>query len=126
MYNFDNKGQVLKVTITENCFAKVKFAYGTDIVGTWTETEFRNAIMNKCDGYTLWEDDRIYNRDGKNNTNESKVRVKATAFIKREDGRAEVCMNGQWYLTSTIQNYFEAGGFFECETQNTIYSNIVA
>lgn len=61
MYNFDDKGQVLKVTITEEpigIFAKVKFAYGTDVLGFWYETEFRKAIMNKCDGYTLWEDNR--------------------------------------------------------------------
>ena len=61
MYNFDDKGQVYKVTITEEpigIFAKVKFAYGTDVEGIWNETEFRKAIMSKCDGYTLWEDNR--------------------------------------------------------------------
>ena len=61
MYNFDDKGQVIKVTITEEplaIFAKVKFVYGTDVEGFWNETEFRKAIMNKCDGYTLWEDNR--------------------------------------------------------------------
>ena len=61
MHNFDDKGQVVKVIITEEpigIFAKVKFAYGTDTEGIWNETEFRKAIMDKCDGYTLWEDNR--------------------------------------------------------------------
>lgn len=56
--------------------------------------------------------------------NIKKRKVEATAFIKREDGRAEVCVNGKWYLTSRIEHYFTAGGIFECETKNTIYSNI--
>jgi hypothetical protein len=61
MYDFSDKGQVIAVTITEEplgVFAKVKFAYGTYVEGFWNETEFRKAIMEKCDGYTLWEDKR--------------------------------------------------------------------
>lgn len=59
-----------------------------------------------------------------NGIKNDKKMVKATGFIKREDGHAEVCVNGQWLLTSKIENYFLSGGKFECVTQNTIYSNI--
>lgn len=62
MYDFNDRGQVMRVTITEEplaIFAKVKFAYGSDVEGFWNETEFRKAIMAKCDGYTFFDDRRI-------------------------------------------------------------------
>lgn len=61
-YDFSNRGQVVKVEITEEpigILVKVKFSYGSDVEGFWTETNFRKAITEKCDGYTLWKDNRV-------------------------------------------------------------------
>ena len=61
-YDFSDKGRVVEVRITEEpigILVKVKFSYGSDVEGFWNETNFRKAIMEKCDGYTLWKDNRI-------------------------------------------------------------------
>lgn len=61
-YDFPDRGQVMEVKITEEpigIFADVKFTYGSNVTGFWIETNFRKAIMEKCDGYTLWKDNRI-------------------------------------------------------------------
>lgn len=33
--------------------------YGSNVEGFWVETNFRKAIMEKCDGNTLWKDNRV-------------------------------------------------------------------
>lgn len=63
-YDFFDRGRVAKVEITEEpigILVKVKFSYGSDVEGFWMETNFRKAIMEKCDGNTLWKDNRVGN-----------------------------------------------------------------
>lgn len=61
-YDFSDRGQVVEIEITEEpvgVFADVRFAYGANVIGFWNETNFRKEIMGKCDGYTLWKDNRV-------------------------------------------------------------------
>lgn len=63
-YDFSDRGQVTKVEITDEpigILVKVNFSYGSDVEGFWMETNFRKAIMEKCDGNTLWKDNRVRN-----------------------------------------------------------------
>lgn len=61
-YDFFDRGRVKKVEITEEpigILVKIKFSDGSNVEGFWMETNFRKAIMEKCDGNTLWKDNRV-------------------------------------------------------------------
>lgn len=111
-YDFSDRGQVVEIEITEEpvgVFADVRFAYGANVIGFWNEANFRKEIMGKCDGHTLWKDNRVRG-NGCKGMNEVCKAVKLLRPLLEglaEDREETVDIyadvyNGEDYITVTI------------------------
>ena len=107
-YDFSDRGQVVEIEITEEpvgVFADVRFAYGANVIGFWNETNFRKEIMGKCDGYTLWKDNRVRGNGCKRMSEVCKaVKLLRPLLEGLAEDREETVdvYNGEDYITVTI------------------------